>query len=172
MGLETNKVTNANVYDGAKSLLGKINEFELPNLEYMHGEHNALGMVGIIETFSGVAAMEATARVNSIYPEIIDAFSNPTVTKKLQLRTSLEVWTSNGREEEQPVIVFLSVRPANFPLGNFTPKENVELEYNLKVTSVKLVVNGVEKFEFDAENNILKVNGEDILANYRQNIGG
>jgi len=171
MGLTIQKITNANVYEGANSLLGKVKEIELPNIQYMTAEHNALGMVGVIETFTGIEAMEATFRSDSIYNELIEAFADPFLTKKIQVRTSLNIWDSNGRSDQQPVVIHLSTRGSNMPLGSFNPKENIELEYTVKVTAVKMVVNGVEKFEFDAENNILKINGEDKLAQFRDNLG-
>jgi P2 family phage contractile tail tube protein len=46
------------------------------------------------------------------------------------------------------------------------------MESNLAVTYVKVEIDGQPVVEFDAIANIYKVDGIDILAQYRSNIGG
>ena len=57
-------------------------------------------------------------------------------------------------------------------MGNFKQHDNVELTSMLTVTYVKQVINGEDVIEIDVLANIFKVNGVDVLAQYRNNIGG
>ena len=66
---------------------------------------------------------------------------------------------------------YMTAMYKDFPMGNFKQHDNVEAESNLSVTYCKLVINGVEISEIDVLANIYKVNGVDMLANYRANLG-
>lgn len=171
MGIRLQKITNANIYEGNNSLIGKVSELTLPQLEQEMTEQNLLGLYGQLELPSGLQSMEASMTFNSMYDEILDSFANPTRTRLLHVRTSRETWTANGLEEEVPVVIFLQASCKNYPLGGFSPRENVELELNLNVTFLKVLINGVERLEVDVMNNIYKVNGEDILSRFRSNLG-
>ncbi len=169
--ISVNRLTNANVYVNGKSLLGKAEEVNLPDIKHMMSEHKALGMIGKLELWSGVDKLEAKIKWNSFYSDVHKQFANPFRALNLQVRSSLEVYTSQGRTAQQPVVVFLTGQSKNFPTGNFKQHDNVELESNLTVTYVKVVVNGENILEFDVLANIFKVNGEDIMAQYRANLG-
>jgi hypothetical protein len=66
----------------------------------------------------------------------------------------------------------MTVQNKNFPGFSFKQHDNVEAESSLGVTYYKLVINGKIVVEIDVLANIYKVNGEDMLTNYRSNIGG
>lgn len=169
--IKVNRLTNANVYLNGKSLLGRAEEVNLPDIKHMLSEHKALGMVGKVELWSGVDKLEAKIKWNSFYADVHKQFADPFKALNLQLRSSLEVYTAQGRTEQQPVVVFLTGQSKNFPTGNFKQHDNVELESNLTVTYVKVVVNGENIIEFDVLSNIFKVAGQDVMATYRQNLG-
>ena len=76
-----------------------------------------------------------------------------------------------GTLAEVPAVAYLSGTFKEFPLGNLKPQENAEYETTMSVNYAKLVVNGDEIFEIDVLANIYKVDGVDILAVYRANIG-
>lgn len=171
MSIRLQKITNANVYEGNNSFVGKISEMELPALEQEMTEQNLLGLYGQLELPSGLQAMEASMTFNSIYDDMLDAFMNPTRSRLLHLRTSRETWTEEGLTEQIPVVVFFIGSCKNLPLGGFTPRENTELELELNVTFLKVLVDGVERLEVDVMNNVYKVNGQDILQQFRANLG-
>jgi len=89
----------------------------------------------------------------------------------MQIRSSQETYTGQGRTEEVPVVVFLTGSFKKFPLGGFKQHDNVEAETALTITYLRLVVNGEDIVEIDVLSNIYKVAGEDLLAQYRSNIG-
>lgn len=171
MAVEIKKLTNANVYIDGSSYLGKAEEIDLPQIQHVTAEHKALGMIGVAEFFSGIEKMEARIKWSSLYPDALRKAANPTQSVQLQCRASLEDWTASGRTAEKPVVVFLTASFKNFPAGNFKAHENAEFESNLSVTYVKMEVDGGEVVEIDVLSNIYKVNGVDILANYRANLG-
>lgn len=165
------KITNANVYIDGNSYLGKADEISLPQIQHVTAEHKALGMVGVTEFFSGIEKMEATIKWSSLYPDALVKASNPTQSVRLQVRASLETYEASGRTGQQPVMVSITGMFKNVPVGNFKAHENAEFESQLSVSYVKVEVAGQELVEIDVLTNIYKVNGTDILATYRQNLG-
>jgi P2 family phage contractile tail tube protein len=58
-----------------------------------------------------------------------------------------------------------------FPLGKFKKNDNAEFTTELAVYSFKIIHAGIELVEYDMEANIYKVLGDDLLAQYRANLG-
>jgi P2 family phage contractile tail tube protein len=69
-------------------------------------------------------------------------------------------------------VTFLTVAFKTLPAGKYKQHDNVELDSKFTAYYVKQVVGGINVVEIDVLANIAKVNGVDILANYRANIGG
>lgn len=169
--IKINRLTNANVYIDGKSFLGKAEEVSLPTIKHKMSEHKALGMVGMMEFFAGIEKMEAKIKWNSFYPDALKKMADPTTSMQLQVRASLEGYSAQGRVEQLPVVCFLTVTAKDFPMGNYKQHDNVEAETNLNVTYCRLEINRESIVEIDVLANIYKVNGVDILAQYRANIG-
>jgi uncharacterized protein len=170
--IKVNRLTNANVYVDGGSLLGQVEEINLPEVTHMMSEHKALGMVGKMELFSGVDKMEATLKWNSFYPDALVKFADPRKALNIQVRSSLERYNSSGLTEEVACVAYLTGQPKNFPGGNFKQHDNVEATSKLTCTAYKLEIGGRVVVEYDAMANIYSVDGVDILADYRNNIGG
>lgn len=170
--INVNRVTNANVYINGNSFLGKAEEIDLPKITAKMVEHKALGMAGSVELPAGFDKMEARIKWNSFYQDAMVHMANPYQAVSLQCRSSLENYTAAGRTGEAPVVCFIKGQFKTVPLGNFKQHDNVEMDSTLTVTYVKLEISGQPVVEFDALANIYKVNGVDILAQYKANIGG
>lgn len=171
MGISINKLTNANVYVDGGSLLGQTEEITLPSVMYKMAEHKALGMVGTTEFFSGIDKMETKIKWNSYYPEVMKKMANPFKNMKIQVRASLETYGADGRTEQVPCIVYITAASKGFPMGGYKQHENVEVENTLTTYQCKLEIDGEPIVEVDILNNIFKVEGEDLLAEYRANLG-
>ncbi len=171
MSQEIKRVTNANIYMNGNSLLGRAEEVMAPTIKHKMAEHKALGMIGAVEFFSGIEKMEAKIKWNSFYKDVLDKVGNPILPLNLQVRSSLETYSSGGRSAEVPVVIYMTATAKDFPTGNFKQNDNVELETNLSVTYCKMEIDGVETLEIDLLANIYKVKGVDILAQYRANLG-
>ena len=166
------QITNANVYIDGTSFLGKIEEAKLPDVVATLSEHKALGMVGKIELPNGIDKMEMSMKWNSLYGDVLKKAANPFKAVQLQCRSSQETYTGQGRTEEVPVVVHITGTFKKFPMGGFKQHDNVEAETTMTVTYLRLVVNGEDILEIDVMSNIYKVGGEDLLSQYRSNIGG
>lgn len=171
MSVAINKITNANVYVNGTSLLGKAEEVEMPMLKGIMAEHNALGLLGKLEFFSGFEKMTGKIKWNSFYADTLKTVGDLTKTLQLQVRSSLESFDSTGRTTQKPVVVYITCAPSDFGFGNFKQHDNVEQETNLSVYSVKMEIDGAPIVEFDALANIYKVNGVDVAATYKINLG-
>jgi len=170
--IQVNRLTNANVYVDGQSQLGKAEEVNLPDITFMLSEHKALGMIGKFELFSGIDKLEATIKWNAFYADVLKKFADPRKAMKLQIRSSLETHDSNGLVAEVPCVAYLTVQSKNFPAGNYKQHDNVEATSKLTCTAYKLEIDGAEVIDYDALANIYSVDGVDIFATYRANIGG
>ncbi len=169
--IKINRLTNANVYLDGGSMLGRVESFNSPTVTAKMAEHKALGMVGTVEYFAGIDKMEGTIKWTAYYGEVMRKFANFFQPIRIQVRGSIEEYQGGGRMAQIPAVLFLTIQPKNFPGGNFQQHDNVELETSYACTYMRLEVNGKAEMEIDVEANIYKVNGEDMLAAYRQNLG-
>lgn len=165
------RLTNANIYLDGGSLLGRVETFNCPTVTFKQAEHRALGLNGTIEYYSGIDKMEGTIKWTSYYPEVLKKMANPFSAIQIQARGSLEEYQGGSRVGQIPATVFLTIMPKNFPLGNFVQHDNVELETSYGCVYVRLEIDGEPITEVDVEANIFKVDGQDLLAQYRQNLG-
>ncbi|MCO5238867.1 MAG: phage major tail tube protein [Chitinophagaceae bacterium] len=169
--ISINRCTNANVYVNGNSFLGRADEITLPQIKAKMSEHKAAGLLGSLEYFAGVDKLEAKFKWNSFYPDLLKQAANPFQAVKVQVRASLETYEGGSRISQQKLVVYLTGQFRDLPLGTFKQSDNVELESNMSVTAVKMEINDDEIIELDLEANIYKVNGEDLLAQYRSNLG-
>lgn len=166
-----NSVTNANVYIEGENYLGRANEITLPELNEKMFEHKGLGMIGEVELpAGGFEKMEAKFKWNSFYPEVM----RKTLTRsgiRLQIRAVVNTWTGQDFDEQPAVIVLGGVFKKN-SLGNFKQHEGTMTEDTMTVHYMKVSIAGETMVEIDILNNIQKVGSVDLLARYRQLIGG
>lgn len=170
--MQITKVYNANVYlDGTNSLLGKAREIALPTLTVNTEEHKALGMVGAVELPTGLAALVTTITWAGWYADRL-AFTNPFRTHKLQVRANLETYEAGGRIAELPLVASITGSWKVAPLGTFNAGQAGEIQDELRTMYVRVEVDGREVLEIDVGGNVWRVNGEDVLEQYRANLGG
>lgn len=169
---ETNQIINANIYLNGNNLLGKASEVDAPKVMAKMSEYKALGLIGSFELPTGLDKMEMRIKWNAFYPDVAKVMMNPWASVSLMVRANMEVWQGGNRTSEVPVIIYATCQSKGFPLGNYKQQENVDTESTLSVTHCKMEIDGVETLEVDVMNNIYKVDGVDIMANYRANIGG
>ncbi len=169
-GIEVQKITQAVVYLEGKSMLGKCETIDLPDLKFIFDEFKALGMIGKMELpTNGIDKLEGKMKMNSLYADVARKLT-PFKFVQLQARSSVSVFNSMGRSSEVPLVTFLTASVKNMPLGKYGDHKNVDFEYDLNVTYVKQILDGVEILEYDAMANIFKIGGEDMLADYRSNV--
>jgi P2 family phage contractile tail tube protein len=171
MALKINKVFDANVYVNNSSKHGQASEVTCPDVQAVMTDYASLGMIGSAEFFNGVDKMEATIKWTYPDNEAKIALANFMKPVDIMVRSSKAQYVSGGISGEIPVVIYLRGYSTKHPGGGFTPKTDVELESTLSVLYYKEEVDGEEILEIDVLNNIYKVNGEDLLAERRQNLG-
>lgn len=169
--IKIHRLTNANIFIDGGSMLGRAESFASPTVVFKQAEHRAMGMVGTVEYMSGIDKMEGTIKWNSYYPEAMTKMANPYQAVRLQIRGNIEEYSGGSKVADKPATIYMTVTPKNFPTGSFTQHDNVEIESSYGCTYLKVVVDGTIVTEIDVEANIFKVNGTDLLAAYRQNLG-
>lgn len=170
--IEINRLTNCNIYMDGNSLLGRAEEINLPEIKSKMAEHKALGMIGAIETPSGFEKLEGKIKWSALYPAVLLKAANPFSSVQLQVRGSLETYGQTGRTEQKPVVVSLTLTFKKFPAGNFKQHDNVEAETDFACSYMKQTIGGQDIVEIDVLENIYKVGGQDLMAEYNANIGG
>lgn len=167
-----NKLINANLYVDGNSLLGRAEEITLPAIKWKMAEHKALGMIGTLNTPTVLEKLEGKIKWSAYYEDVLKKALNPWSLVQLQVRASLEGWGQMGRESQKPVVVMMTVGLQELPLGNIKQGDNVEVESTYNCNYIKMTVDGQDIVEIDIMAGIYEVNGQDLMAEYRTNIGG
>ena len=170
--IQLNRITNANIYLEGNNLLGRAEEVKLPDVTAIMQEHKALGMVGKIELPAGFDKLEGEIKWNSLYDDAAKITANPYKSVQLMCRSSIETYGAQGRVKQVALVTYLTVMFKKNPLGAFKQHDNAEFPSSFSATYIKQVIDGNEVLELDYLANIFKVNGEDMLQDYRTNIGG
>lgn len=166
-----NAIYNANVYIDGNNLLGKAAEITAPEVEFSMDEMTGLGLFGTIKLPTGMEAMEAEITWNSFYPEVAKHSKNPFKATQLMIRSNLQTFDAAGLDKEVPMVTTLTGTFGKDALGGFKPKEKAEFSSTFNVTEVRQVADGRELFYYNAFTNNLRVDGADVLAQMRKNIG-
>jgi len=172
MGIEISKVYNARVYIDGRDFIGKAEEVDLPKVKLKFSEIKGLGLYGETEVPSALDKMEARLKFNSIYPEFVALAADPFTLRSVIVRASQQVWSQRGVEEERPIKAEMRGFFKEWDGGSIKKGDGAEAEAQLSVVYYKLEVDGIEIVEIDVFNNIYRIEGRDILAPFKQNIGG
>lgn len=168
---EVRRITNANVYVNGKSFLGRAEETGPPSIKYKYADHKALGMFGEMEHPVGIEKMEHKIKWNSLYPDVLKQVGNPFQAIDMQIRSSSDVYEGNTRVAQQSVVIYLKANAKEFASGTFKPQEYDGPESTFSASYYKLEINGEVITEIDVEANIWSVDGVDLMAQQRENLG-
>jgi len=171
MNNKVNKVTNANIYVGGVSYMGRAEEVSLPDVQAKMADHKALGMVGELELPAGLQKMSMKIKWNSIYPDVMKQTHNVFQAIDLQIYTNVETYEGGSRSGQAKCVVYVTAIPKKSGGLVFKAQDNVEREDEFNVTAYKMEIDDEEIIDIDIMNNIWRVNGVDQLAQYRANLG-
>jgi len=172
MKIQFRQITNGNVYIDGNSMMGKVSNVDMPEVQFKTSDRQPLGMFGVVQTINGLDKMEATFVFESIFDDVAVKVANPKKRVAVQVRSSVEDTDSSGMSSELALVTHLGGTFTQFPLGKIKQGDNAELNAKMSVSYVKQILEGKDLIEIDVMANIYKVGGEDILATYRKNIGG
>jgi P2 family phage contractile tail tube protein len=169
--IEINRVTNAGVYINGDSYLGKCEEITLPTIKAVMSEHKSLGLNSKIELPSGVDKLEGKIKFNSKYPKVQKLFADIFTPMQIQVRYQIESYGPNGRTSV-PAYVVMTIQSKGLEAGSFKQHDNVESGSDFNVLFIKEVINGETIYEYDVFANTYIVNKIDLLAGFKNSIGG
>ncbi|MDL2289958.1 phage major tail tube protein [Paludibacteraceae bacterium OttesenSCG-928-F17] len=169
--MKINKVYDANVYVNNSSTHGTASEVTCPTITAKMSDYNALGMAGTASFFNGFEAMELTIKWTYPDNDVKAACANFLKPVDLMIRSSKSEFDSDGIANEAPVVIYLKGYPKQHPGGTYKKNEDTEVESVFSVLYYKEEVDGDEIVEVDVLNNIYIVDGVDMLAERRQNLG-
>lgn len=171
MSVVIHQVDNANVYLNGTSFLGKAKTVKLPEFEIEMVEHKNLGLVGTIKLPTGVNALEGEIVWDGFYPEVAAVANNPFKSVQIMVRADVKVFNAAGLAVQVPLVMIMNANFGKIPLGEYKPKEAVEITMSYNAHSIKQTLDGREVLFFDAFSNQYRVAGSDVLNDYRRNIG-
>lgn len=164
-----NSISNANAYRDGNTLIGKIEQLDLPNIKFKTEDHDALGLFSTIEIPIGLEKMEAKIKWNAIYDTDWKAAS-PVSKSTIVVKSNMTKHGADGRTQQLQVTATIRGIYKELPSG--TMKSNAKFdgaEHLLTVNYYKLEVEGKKIYEVDIFNNILSIGDTDILESFRSN---
>ena len=157
MSIELNVIYNAALYLNGNSQIGRAGEVKLPEIEIEQDEFKGLGMHIGISLPMGIKVGESEITWNGFYP---DAF-----------RADVQTHNALGRVDELPLVATLTGQFSKSPLGTYKPKERAEFSSTFLAHAGSIKLAGREILYFDAFTNQYRVDGADMLAKFRSNLG-
>lgn len=161
----TPKIVNWLAYIENMILAGTVTA-ELPEFEKVMVENKGSGMLG--ETESPVPGhfkkMNMKITIQSETPQTIKMFK----------KRELEITLNSSSQEGALAIgteIFAKGTVTKFSSGKLETGQLVEKSIEISLTYIKIEKNGVVEVEYDPHNMICIIDGEDILALHKLNLG-
>jgi hypothetical protein len=171
MGIRIKQLMNCNLYAEGGSFQGALNSVTLPEVKHKSGEHKGGDMIGVAKLPGAMEAMQSTLKLNGLYEDFHALMADPNRMVSLMVRANQKVRDGLGNITQEPVTLYLRGWCSSRKVGELKSSEGSNPEYILEVFYWRLVVNGQDIEEVDIENCVHRVNGEDLLAEYRSNLG-
>jgi P2 family phage contractile tail tube protein len=171
MGNRISKLYNANVYLDGDSYAGLAEEVTAPDLKPKMTEHKALSNIGSFELPTGLDKMGMKIKWNTVNADVMRTSADFYNSKNIMIRANIDEWEDGSKAASVPCIMFIRGLSKTLPAVGFKHQDNAEVESEFSVTGYRLEIAGVEVFNIDLFANVYIVDGEDMLADYRANLG-
>lgn len=167
MTRKNGQITQADCYINEVDVCGRVAELDLGEIGHAEVEHQTLGMIGVLKLPGRpVQAIEGKITFEWLDEEVSRLILNPTKVQKLQLHSYVDVFDGEGLNTDQSHTLITHIGFQTMKTGGRTAKlgENLGQEHDISISSFKQSVYGGEVpiIEFDAWNNIYRINGEDV----------
>ena len=166
------KLINSKIYkEGKTELLGTA-DAELPGMEYITEAITGLGLAGEVETpvighFKPLPFKFKWNTVNKLATDLLFP-----VTHHLEVYSSIQEYDAGtGKLMSKPVKAVLRGLPKKVSLGKLEPAKKMDTETELECVYIKMWIDGEVVLEIDKFNFICNINGEDVLAPVRRDLG-
>lgn len=170
--IKTNKVSNCGIYIDGDSFLGMAEELTCPDVAPKMIDHKALGSIGEIElATTAISKMSAKIKWNAVYAEAMKKTHNPFQAVRLQVRANVDQYEGQTVTGRIPCVIRMTAVPKKAGGLVFKPNDNVERDDEFNVTMYSMEIDDVEIIYVDVMANVWRINGVDVLAQFRDNIG-
>lgn len=160
------------VYHDGTGQIG-VATIDLPELSYMTESLSGAGIAGEIDspTLGMTESMTLKMSFNSVYPEIYNML-DWTRSNLFECYAAVQMSDpATSMRTSVPLRVNIVGRAKSFPLGSLEPGKKQGNEQELEVTRLEVLLDGEEKLLIDKLNFIHRVNGTDLLATVRAQMG-
>lgn len=164
-------LTNAKIYRDGVDQIG-VGTVEVPDFEYLTESIAGLGIAGEMDVpITGhFKAFALKIKWNVVTPAAAALLQSS--GHHIEVRGSIqELDAGSGQFVNKPVKIVCKAMPKKSGIGKFEPGKKMEPETELEVYYIKMWMNGEELLEVDKFNFIFSINGTDMLADVRANLG-
>lgn len=165
------KVFQATVFINGVSAVEKVEEADIPVPTATTATHETISSLGSVDLATGFDAMMARFKWKGVNEELETIISNPYAEASIQVRFNIEKYGDGPLVTDVPGVYFLRGRFKSGAPSGFTAKSDVDSESEFNVTYIRKEIGGRSILEFDPINGIHKVNGQDVRAQKRANLG-
>lgn len=169
--MTTYVLTNGAVWLNGRDFVGKINEIELPEMSWNTIEREGIGDLGTPNYPTRLEELECTVTLVDIVPEFSAIAYDYRKTHFLQFRGNVQKETPNGEPTDLLLKVDLRGKFKQANLGSHSANEPLEGEHVLTCTYVKETFDGRDLLEVDILRPLYIVEGRDLAAPLRRNLG-
>lgn len=165
----TTILTNSSVYLGT-NLYGKVDKFTTPDVEV-----NTVEMKQGYGTYKlpvGINPLTVSFDLTCLDKTVYSKISNPFNEVNLTVYGSLSTFNNETlTKEQQAKLIMRGSLGKKSLLGELKQQENSTIAIEMNISSFKLIVAGETWEHLDIPNVIWTVNGKDMLANLKKNLG-
>jgi hypothetical protein len=171
MPIRVKQLMNCNLYAEGGSFLGALNAITLPDMKHKASEHKAGDGIGTPKLPGSLEALQTTLKMNGMYEDFHALTADPTQMRSLMVRANQRVRSGVGDITNEPVIIYLRGWFSSRKIGELKSSDPTNPEYVMELYYFRLNVSGADIEEVDIENAVHRVLGQDVLADYRSNLG-
>ena len=167
MARKIGQITQSDCYINEVDVCGRVTELDMGEIAHAEIEHQTLGMIGVLKLPGRpVQAIDGKITFEWLDEEVSRNILNPTKVHKLQLHSYVDIFDGEGLNTGQSHTLITHIGFQMMKTGGRTAKlgENPGQEHDISISSFKQSVYGGETpiIEFDAWNNIYRINGTDV----------
>lgn len=168
MGLPS-KLKYMKVFNDGEGYLGETSEATLPKLARMLEDYRGGGFDSAVGIDLGGEAPEFEWKIGGMLEQVYRQFGATSIGA-LQLRF-VGSYQDDSTGQTKTIDITVRGRHQEIDPGNAKPGDDTEQTVKTRCAYYKLMVNGETLIEIDILNMVYIVNGVDLLAEHRANLG-
>ena len=162
-------INNFNVYKSGNRLIGVTSEMTLPDIVSMTETISGAGLLGEYETvlLGHYSSIEQEIPFRILEDDIF-TLANPMDVQEITLRGTQQISDRDASLKTQGMRIVERGRVKTFKQGTLKMGGQMGSSVVLEVFYILIEVNNEVKFELDKLNEVLKINGVDVMAQIKQ----